>query len=132
MVCLYILAFAVSLLRCQDPLFRHGGTDEREAHCDDLQHGAATGGNRIGEIVHFGPWRSCFCTNKKLLAPPGLTTRSKDATNGAPGIATNGAFLLLETRSYVWRSNFRVAWIPFFFDAQWGHFWGHKKFTRYF
>ena len=28
-------------------------------------------------------------SNKKLLAAPGLTTRSKDATNGAPGIATS-------------------------------------------
>ena len=39
-------------------------------------------------------------SNKKLLVTKGIATRRKDATNGAHGIATNGAFLLLVTRSY--------------------------------
>ena len=35
---------------------------------------------------YHGPTR-----NKKLLGAPGIATRSKDATNGAPGRTTNGA-----------------------------------------
>ena len=38
-------------------------------------------------------------SNKKLLVAKGIATRSKDATFGAPGRTTNGAFLLV-TRSY--------------------------------
>ena len=37
--------------------------------------------------------------NKKLLGAKGIATRSNNATNGAPHIATNGAFLLLETNA---------------------------------
>ena len=44
-----------------------------------------------------------FATRSKkllyILGTKGIATRSKDATNRAPGIATNGAFLLLVTRT---------------------------------
>ena len=36
-----------------------------------------------------------FSSGKKLLGAPGLTTRSKDATNGAPGMATSNKKLNL-------------------------------------
>ena len=74
-------------------------------------------------------WNQCrtlgivFKHTRTLLVVPGLTTRSKDATNGAPGIATSSILTTLNTfsqpkttpilNSFAWERTL----LPFFFEG---------------
>ena len=58
-----------------------------------------------GHGTDTSPFCEFHFVTKKLLGAPGLTTRSKDATNGAPGIARD------VTRSYYADPTLREAWL---------------------
>ena len=62
-----------------------GSRDDRDAVRSKWQSGP------------FGPLKFRLARSKKLLGGKGIATRSKDATNGAPGLTRNKK--LLETRS---------------------------------